>query len=97
MAAALIRIGREALQNAEEHSGGSQVKVELAVSGNSVGMTIEDNGRGLDFDGLPDRLARRDHLGLNQMRSLAKEFGGRCVLEKSPNGGLRVRVTGPLI
>jgi signal transduction histidine kinase len=96
MAAALIRIGREALQNAEEHSGGSHVKVKLAIDGGSVDMTIDDDGQGMDFDSLPDRLARRDHLGLNQMRSLAKEFGGRCVLMKSPRGGLRVRVTGPL-
>lgn len=94
VAAALVNIAGEAIQNAELHSGGSLVKVELAVVGKSVELTIDDDGRGMDFDTLAERLTRHDHVGLVQMRSLAKGVGGQCILAKSPSGGLRVRVKG---
>jgi signal transduction histidine kinase len=96
VATALVRIGREALRNAELHSSGSQAKVDLSVENGVAHLTIEDDGQGIDLSLLPSLLGSCEHLGLRQMRSLAEENGGRCILTSSPACGLRVNVMVPL-
>lgn len=97
VATALVRIGREALRNAELHSSGSQAKVELNVENGIAHLTIEDDGRGIDPNMLPALLGSSEHLGLRQMRSLAEENGGRCILTSATTTtGLRVDVMVPL-
>ena len=96
VATALVRIGREALRNAELHSAGSLATVELTVDKGAVHLTIEDDGRGIEASSLPTLLGSKEHLGLRQMRSLAEESGGRCILTSNPPAGLRVEVVVPL-
>ena len=96
VAAALVRIGREALRNAELHSDGSRITVELTVEEGAAHLSIEDNGRGIDANVLPILLGSKEHLGLRQMRSLAEESGGRCILTSNPPGGFRVEAVVPL-
>jgi signal transduction histidine kinase len=96
VATALVQIGREALRNAELHSGGSQAIAELLVDRDAVYLNIEDDGRGIETSILPKLLSNREHLGLRQMRSLAEESGGRCIFGSNRNGGLRVEVMVPL-
>ncbi len=96
VAAALLRIGREALQNADLHSGGTRVCVALTIEDHTARLTVDDDGRGLDARLLPGLLASHDHLGLRQMRAAAQEIGGTCRLAPAPSGGLRVDVTVPL-
>ena len=96
IATAVVHIGREALRNAELHSGGSHATVELTVDKDAIHLSIEDDGRGIDTAMLPRLLGNREHLGLRQMRSLAEESGGRCILASNRTGGLRVEVMVPL-
>jgi len=97
VAAGLLRIGREALQNADLHSGGTRVSVALTTEDRTARLTVDDDGRGLDARKLPELLESHDHLGLRQMRAAAHEIGGTCRLTQAPSGGLRVDVTVPLI
>jgi signal transduction histidine kinase len=96
VATALVRIGREALRNAELHSAGSRATVELTIENGCVHLVVDDDGRGMNVDMLPTLLASTEHLGLRQMRALAEENRGRCALLSSPAGGLRVEVVVPL-
>ncbi len=96
VANALVRIGREALRNAELHSAGSHANIDLHVESCIAHMTIEDNGQGIDDSRLPVLLASSEHLGLRQMRCLAEESGGRCIFTSTPAGSLRVEVTIPI-
>jgi signal transduction histidine kinase len=91
-----VRIGREALRNAELHSAGSKATVELKIENGAAQLTIEDDGRGIDINTLPTLLSSNEHLGLRQMRSLAEESGGRCSWTSNPTAGLRVDVVVPL-
>jgi signal transduction histidine kinase len=96
VATALVRIGREALRNAELHSSGSQAVVEIGVEDRMVRLAIEDDGRGIDVNLLPALIGSSEHLGLRQMRSLAEENDGRCILTTGRGAGLRVEVMVPL-
>jgi signal transduction histidine kinase len=96
VATALVLIGREALRNAELHSGGSRASIELAIENGAVHLRVEDDGRGIDLNMLPTLFASKEHLGLRQMRFLAEENGGRCNFASTPPGGLRVEVMVPL-
>lgn len=96
LATTLVRIGREALRNAELHSGGSEATVELKIENGAAQLTIKDDGRGIDINTLPTLLSSNEHLGLRQMRSLAEESGGRCSWTSNPAAGLRVDVVVPL-
>jgi signal transduction histidine kinase len=96
LATNLVRIGREALRNAELHSSGSKATVELKIENGAAQLTIEDDGLGIDIDALPALLSSNKHLGLRQMRSLAEESGGRCFWTLMPRAGLRVDVVVPL-
>jgi signal transduction histidine kinase len=96
VATALVRIGREALRNAELHSTGSWANVGVDIEHSIAHLTIEDNGQGIDDSMLPALLSSREHLGLRQMRYLAEESGGRCIFDTTPAGGLRIEVTVPI-
>jgi len=96
LAAALVRIGREALRNVELHSTGSRANVLMDVEHSAIQLTIEDNGQGIDDSILPALVSSREHLGLRQMRYLAEENGGRCIFNTTTAGGLRIEVTVPV-
>ncbi len=97
VATALVRIGREALRNAELHSCGSQAIVEIGIVDRVVRLVVEDDGQGIDTNRLPGLIGSSEHLGLRQMRALAEENEGRCVLITGQGAGLRVEVMIPLI
>jgi signal transduction histidine kinase len=96
VATALVRIGREALRNAELHSCGSEAIVEISIENRAVRLAVEDDGQGIDVNLLPALIGSSEHLGLRQMRSLAEENDGRCILTTGRGKGLRVEVMVPL-
>jgi signal transduction histidine kinase len=96
VATALVRIGREALRNAELHSRGSQAIVEIGIESRVVRLAVEDDGEGIDANLLPALIGSSEHLGLRQMRSIAEENDGRCILTTGRGAGLRVEVMVPL-
>nr|WP_245348490.1 ATP-binding protein [Paeniglutamicibacter psychrophenolicus] len=81
-------IGREAMNNAVRHSGGSLCTVSLAV-GNALDLQISDDGCGPDDSWVPG-------VGLGSMAERARELGGECAVEPNPGGGTRVRVWIPV-
>lgn len=89
----------ELLQNAVEHAfpdgNGGGIRVELSRHDSDAVVVVADDGVGLpsemlDGDGSPPKGAR---LGLQIVRSLVEELGGR--LQLSSNGGTRVEVVVP--
>jgi two-component system sensor histidine kinase UhpB len=87
---AVYRVAQESLTNVARHAGATAVDVELAGSGASVTLRIADDGRGLD-GGEP----RDGHGGLRGMRERALQVGGELTIERSPAGGVEVRLEVP--
>jgi two-component system, NarL family, sensor kinase len=81
--AALLRIAQEALANVERHSTATHVTMGLSWSGESIALTVADDGSGLT------RLAAADHkggVGLSNMRERLAEIGGTLTLRFGPAG-----------
>jgi signal transduction histidine kinase len=88
----LFRITQEALTNIARHSGATGVWVELNVGKETVTLTIDDNGRGLQAS----EERRSPSLGMVGMRARARHVNGELLVENRREGGLRVRVEAPL-
>jgi PAS domain S-box-containing protein len=88
---ALYRIAQEALHNVVKHAGAKGVRIELCRDPGGLLLSITDDGRGFDPDGVGST-----HLGLAGMRTRAAEVGGRLRIESRPGAGTRVECVVPV-
>lgn len=87
----LYRIIEEALANIRMHSGAANVSIVLEQHSESeLGLTVVDDGRGVDTD--PSRPAG---LGTIGMRERAMFLGGRLRIESEAGNGTAVRAVFP--
>ncbi|MBE2200756.1 MAG: GAF domain-containing protein [Anaerolinea sp.] len=84
IAAELLRIGQEAVNNALKHSGASAIAIELAFAPERLTLTVGDNGCGFDAT------APRGGFGLTSMRERAEQVGGRLTINSQRDAGTRV-------
>ena len=85
---ALFRIGQEAISNAIQHSGCSEVSILLKLSKREVELTVADDGRGFS----PESAG----LGITGMRSRAAKTKARFDLATAPGAGTKITVTASL-
>jgi signal transduction histidine kinase len=86
VATAAFRIFQEALTNVARHAGATQVKVSCRETGDTLEITVADDGKGIpEGDD-----ARSESLGLLGMRERAELLGGRLEVSSPPAGGTRV-------
>jgi signal transduction histidine kinase len=90
LADALLHIGQEAIANAVSHSDPTELTIALMYEGNSVSLTIEDNGQGFDY--------RQESAGFGilGMQKRAHDVAGNLQIESTPGHGTVVRVTARL-
>ena len=92
---AYTRIANNLIQNALQHSEGTQIAVILEESEDCISLTIEDNGKGIPPDKLPyifERLYKCDEsrgsagsgIGLSIVTELARGLGGSCEVTSEP-------------
>jgi signal transduction histidine kinase len=87
---AALRIALEALTNAARHSGASQARVEVALNGHDLNVTVNDDGIGIPGDASPG-------VGLTSMRERATELGGRLDILPAEGGGTTVTARLPVV
>lgn len=87
-----FRIVQEALTNVARHAGVRQAKVDVWANPESLGVRIEDEGRGFDVEAV---LAARSS-GLEGMRERSRLAGGRLAIESEPGKGTTLSVELPL-
>lgn len=93
---ALVRIGQEALVNAETHAGGQHIHALLEITEPDAVLTVTDDGRGLDAAALDEVLAAAvPHLGFRAMRAAAAYVGGHLTVQPASPTGLTVRAVLP--
>lgn len=89
-AANLLHIVREAIANALRHSAASRVMVRTAADGDTLAVSVEDDGRGFD-PGLAST-----GLGMRHMRERAGWCHGELSVRSAPGEGTTVRVAIPV-
>jgi PAS domain S-box-containing protein len=92
IATAAYRVTQEALTNVARHASASRVNVTMSFSGESLKLTIKDDGKGFE----PESLGEADGLGMANMRERANLVGGIFDVQSRPLGGTRICFTVPL-
>jgi len=90
---AVYRIVQEALTNVARHAGVGSAKVEAWADGDTLGVSITDQGAGFDVDAV---LANGMTGGLAGLRERAMLLGGRLTVESKPGAGTRLIAELPL-
>ncbi|HEY6896184.1 MAG TPA: cache domain-containing protein [Rhodocyclaceae bacterium] len=77
----LFRIAQEALTNIERHAHASQVEASLCEEGDTIRLTIGDNGVGFNIEQMN---RRQQGIGLRNMRERIEYLGGQFQIESQP-------------
>ncbi len=92
----IFRIIQEAVSNIVKHANASNIRVSLKQFGNSLYLSIEDDGDGFDLAETANYCPLNKGLGLMSMKERAKFSGGRYELVSAPGQGTNVRVLWPM-
>lgn len=86
----LFLVVKETLNNIARHAQASEVRLRVTAAEESIGIVIEDNGRG--FERTPDN-ASAD--GLRNMRQRIEEISGQFQIESQVGKGTKVSILYP--
>jgi two-component system sensor histidine kinase UhpB len=87
---ALYRAAQEGLTNVQRHAAARRVWLRLACSGDSIGLSVVDDGRGVAVD------APVGGYGLLGLRERASQLGGDVTITGRPEGGTILTIQIPL-
>lgn len=87
---AMIGIVREALHNVRKHAHADSVRLDVRRIDDAIEVSVTDDGVGISG------VAADGHFGLEQIRELAEETGGRIEISKTVMNGTSVRAWIPL-
>lgn len=82
----LFRILAELINNVVKHANASRLLVNINLNDNELSFTVEDDGKGFDFDYQTD-LSRRNSFGLFTISERVSFLGGKLYIGKSANNG----------
>lgn len=88
----LLRILREAVNNAVKHSGADTIDVTLRNRADALTLTIRDDGSGFDRD---HAAPGPGHYGLIGMKERASQIGAALQVDSQPGAGTTISVTLP--
>lgn len=92
----LYRVVQEALTNCARHADARRIRVMLHADSGRLGLTVEDDGRGLPEAVLRDGAAAGAGLGLVGIEERVHELGGAMALHSQPGKGTLMKVSIPL-
>ena len=82
------RMAQEALENTARHAQASCVKVELVRRGQTLMMTVADDGQGFE----PQAVGPESHFGLRGLYERAEMLGGHLEIDSQPGKGTTIRL-----
>jgi PAS domain S-box-containing protein len=89
---ALFRVFQELLTNIARHAAASTVRVEVAGDGETITLTVADDGRGITRE----QIEARESLGLIGIRERVLAVGGCIEIRGEAGRGTTTRVSAPL-
>lgn len=93
---AVYRVLQEALTNVARHAEAQSVNVVLSRDATSIGLIVEDQGRGFDFGNGELGSHAFQHLGLLGMRERMMAVGGSLEVESVVGSGTTIYARVPL-
>jgi signal transduction histidine kinase len=92
---AVFRVARESLRNVRKHSGARNVRVSLVGERGLLVLRVADDGAGFDPEP-PAQRPQQGHLGMELLRSAAREANGTVSITSAPGAGTTVKLEVPL-
>ena len=86
---ALYRVAQETLANIARHSHASRVDMSLVYNGDSVQLSVSDNGCGFDTN------SKSHGMGLRSIRERISSIHGNVQIQSAPGHGTRLLVQVP--
>jgi len=86
----------ELLFNAWKHSGTLKARLQGGISGDRVWLSVSDEGKGFDAEGLQNRAAGKGGVGLFSIRERIGALGGTLTVDAAPDRGTCVTISVPL-
>jgi len=96
VALAVFRITQEALNNAIQHAGASEIAVRLTQYPDRLRLTVTDDGQGIAGSIESSRFVTQGHFGLAGMRERAAMVGGKLDVQTAVEYGTVVILELPL-
>ena len=84
----IYRIIQELVNNAVKHANATQIFVQLAITENKTGITVEDNGKGFD----KNSLLRAKGAGMANINYRVQYLNGCSDIVSSPGNGTSVNI-----
>lgn len=91
----LFRIVQEVLNNAIKHSEAKKLTITITYTPESLIMTLQDDGRGFDYQPSQETSIGKSGAGLRNMQRRATLIGGQCTFVSSPGQGTTMTITIP--
>jgi PAS domain S-box-containing protein len=88
----IFRILQESLTNIVRHAAAKKVKVNIAQQGDTIRLTVEDDGIGFDTQAKKDQLT----FGLIGIKERTSMLQGECAIYSEQGAGTRIEVSIPL-
>jgi PAS domain S-box-containing protein len=92
----LYRVIQEALTNIARHAQASMVRLSLERSVETVIVSIHDDGKGFDVEGLQSSATLPEGMGLLGINDRVSTLGGRVEIHSKPGQGTHVNIEIPL-
>ncbi len=91
----IFRVFQEAMNNIAKHSDADLVRLCFKKTDATIGLTIEDNGRGFDLQGALSLNSSERGFGITSMKERTELAGGAFAIESTPGAGTVVRASWP--
>jgi signal transduction histidine kinase len=88
----IFRVAQEALENISQQNGATSVDIQLRCLGNSLSLTITDDG--VDFSS--DQTREAAEMAMANMRERIALAGGKFTILCNAGNGMRIEATAPM-
>lgn len=91
----LFRVMQEILSNTLKHAKAKYIKVTLQFTPSHFSLTVQDDGKGFDYEAVLGREMSQSGAGLRNIQRRTEMLGGTCSFQTAPNEGTKVHILLP--
>ena len=92
----LFRVVQEILSNILKHAQAKYIKVSLQFAPTQFSLTVQDDGKGFDYEAVLGREMSKSGAGLRNIQRRTEMLGGTCTFKTSVGEGTAVEIQMPM-
>jgi two-component system, NarL family, sensor kinase len=91
----LFRVVQEILSNILKHAKAKYIKVTLQFTPAHISLTVQDDGKGFDYEAVLGRELSKSGAGLRNIQRRTEMLGGSCTFQTAQGEGTKVHIQLP--